>query len=158
MIKRSERRHIVMVAGCKQGAAYSGASFYTAITLFHFPLGIFTSLQNRTKRSTKQTNQVSGFFFFFFGSVPNPGLAYYLLAALWVHAIGMFNHIPFHHRNPPLVQWYPNQLVSWCFEPSQHWGLHHGWKTNFNPSLYYSAHTSLNVNRKVSTTQSKYFT
>ena len=36
-------------------------------------------------------------------------------------------------------------LVSWCFEPSRPLGITPGLKTNFSPSLGYSAHKSLNV-------------
>ena len=49
--------------------------------------------------------------------------------------------------------WLVSQLVSWYFEPSQPLGIISGLKTNFNPSLSYSACKSLHVNRNMSTVQ-----
>ena len=39
-------------------------------------------------------------------------------------------------------------LVSWCFEPSQPLGIISGLKTNFTPSLSYSAHQSFNTSKQ----------
>ena len=51
-----------------------------------------------------------------------------------------------------------SKLVSWCFEPSQPLMITSGLKTNFSPSLTYSADKSLNVNHDFPTTQLKCFT
>ena len=50
------------------------------------------------------------------------------------------------------------RLVSRCFEPSQPLGITSGLKTNFHPSLSYSAHKSFKTNHNISTAQFKYFT
>ena len=44
-----------------------------------------------------------------------------------------------------------NNLVSWCFEVSQPLGITEVLKTNFNPSLGYSAHKSFNTSHNIST-------
>ena len=58
------------------------------------------------------------------------------------------------------IQSKPDNLVNWCFEPSQPIRIITGPKTNFNLSHSYSAHKSLYVshNSSSSTPQLKYFT
>ena len=48
-------------------------------------------------------------------------------------------------------------FTSWYFEPSQPLWIISGLKTNFYPSLSYSAHKSFKTNHNISTAQLKYF-